>query len=146
MATSSLRAPAARDSAGVDAALLILRVVLGLLILLHGINKLPPPPEFLITALSARGLPSVLAYGVYLGEIVGPILIIIGIWTRVGALLIVANMIVALFVAHTGDLFHLNKQGGYQLELQAMYLFTAVALALTGAGRYSVGGRYGPLN
>jgi len=27
-----------------------------------------------------------------------------------------------------------------------MYLFTAVALALTGAGRYSVGGRYGPLN
>jgi len=146
MATSSLRAPAARDSAGVDAALLILRVVLGLLILLHGINKLPPPPEFLITALSARGLPSVLAYGVYLGEIVGPILVIIGIWTRVGALLIVANMIVALFVAHTGDLFHLNKQGGYQLELQAMYLFTAVALALTGAGRYSVGGRYGPLN
>jgi len=146
MATSSLRAPAARDSAGVDAALLILRVVLGLLILLHGINKLPPPPEFLITALSARGLPSVLAYGVYLGEIVGPILIIIGIWTRVGALLIVANMIVALLVAHTGDLFHLNKQGGYQLELQAMYLFTAVALALTGAGRYSVGGRYGPLN
>ena len=146
MATSSLRAPAARDSAGVDAALLILRVVLGLLILLHGINKLPPPPEFLITALSARGLPSVLAYGVYLGEIVGPILVIIGIWTRVGALLIVANMIVALLVAHTGDLFHLNKQGGYQLELQAMYLFTAVALALTGAGRYSVGGRYGPLN
>jgi len=146
MATSSLRAPAARDSAGVDAALLILRVVLGLLILLHGINKLPPPPEFLITALSARGLPSVLAYGVYLGEIVGPILVIIGIWTRVGALLIVANMIVALFVAHTGDLFHLNKQGGYQLELQAMYLFTAVALALTGAGPYSVGGRYGPLN
>ena len=146
MATSSLRAPAARDSAGVDAALLILRVVLGLLILLHGVNKLPPPPEFLITALSARGLPSVLAYGVYLGEIVGPILVIIGIWTRVGALLIVANMIVALFVAHTGDLFHLNKQGGYQLELQAMYLFTAVALALTGAGRYSVGGRYGPLN
>jgi len=146
MATSSLRAPAARDSAGVDAALLILRVVLGLLILLHGVNKLPPPPEFLITALSARGLPSVLAYGVYLGEIVGPILVIIGIWTRVGALLIVANMIVALLVAHTGDLFHLNKQGGYQLELQAMYLFTAVALALTGAGRYSVGGRYGPLN
>jgi len=146
MATSSLRAPAARDSAGVDAALLILRVVLGLLILLHGVNKLPPPPEFLITALSARGLPSVLAYGVYLGEIVGPILIIIGVWTRLGALLIVANMIVAVFVAHTGDLFHLNKQGGYQLELQAMYLFTAVALALTGAGRYSVGGRYGPLN
>ena len=143
MAMSSLRAPAARDSAGLDAALLILRLVLGLLILFHGVSKLPPPPEFLVTALSERGLPSVLAYGVYLG---GPILIIIGVWTRLGALLIVGNMIVALLVAHTGDLFHINKQGGYQLELQAMYLFTAVALTLTGAGRYSVGGRYGPLN
>jgi putative oxidoreductase len=136
MAMSSLRAPAARDSAGVDAALLILRLALGLLILLHGINKLPPE----------RGLPSVLAYGVYLGEIVGPVLIIIGVWTRLGALLIVANMIVAILVAHLGDLFVINKQGGYELELQAMYLFSAVALTLTGAGRYSVGGRYGPLN
>jgi putative oxidoreductase len=146
MATSSLRAPAARDTAGVDAALLILRLVLGLLILLHGISKLPPPPEFLVTALAQHGLPSVLAYGVYLGEIVGPILIIVGVWTRVGALLIAANMIVAVLIAHTGDLFKMNDQGGYHLELQAMYLFTAVALALTGAGRYSVGGRYGPLN
>jgi len=146
MATSSLRAPAARDSAGVDAALLILRVVLGLLILLHGVSKLPPPPEFLVTELSQRGLPSLLAYGVYLGEIVGPILIIVGVWTRLGALLIVANMIVAVLVAHSGDVLQLNKQGGYELELQAMFLFTAVALVLTGAGRYSVGGRYGPLN
>ena len=71
---------------------------------------------------------------------------VFSILTAVGSLVIIANMIVALLVAHTGDLFHLNKQGGYQLELQAMYLFTAVALALTGAGRYSVGGRYGPLN
>ena len=146
MATSSLRAPAARDSAGVDAALLILRVVLGLLILLHGVSKLPPPPEFLTSALAQRGLPTFIAYGVYLGEIVGPVLIIIGVWTRLGALLIVANMIVAVLIAHAGDLLQLNKQGGYELELQAMYLFTAVALALTGAGRYSVGGRYGPFN
>ena len=146
MATSSLRAPAARDSAGIDAALLILRLVLGVLILFHGISKLPPPPAFIVDALGQAGLPSALAYGVYLGEIVGPVLIIIGVWTRLGALLIAVNMVVALLIAHTGDLFHVGKQGGYALELQAMYLFTAVALALTGAGRYSVGGRYGPLN
>jgi putative oxidoreductase len=146
MAKSSLRAPSARDSAGIDAALLVLRLVLGILILMHGISKLPPPPEFLIDALAKAGLPSVLAYGVYLGEIVGPILIIVGVWTRLGALLIVANMVVAVLVAHTGDLFQMNKQGGYALELQAMYLFTAVALAFAGAGRFSVGGRYGPLN
>jgi len=146
MARSSLRAPAARDSTGFDAALLILRVVLGVLILFHGVSKLPPPPEFLVSALSQRGLPSVLAYGVYVGEILAPILLIIGVWTRLAALVIIANMVVAVLIAHTGDLFKLNSQGGYQLELQALYLFSAVTLALTGAGRYSVGGRYGPLN
>ena len=92
------------------------------------------------------GLPSALAYGVYLGEIVGPILLIVGIWTRLGALLIVVNMVVAVLMAHSGDLLQLGEQGGYALELQAMFLFTAVALALTGAGRFSIGGRYGPLN
>jgi len=146
MAASSLRAPSARDSAGVDAALLVLRLVLGVLMLLHGIGKLPSPPDFIVGALAKAGLPSVLAYGVYLGEIVGPVLIIIGVWTRLGAFLIAGNMVVAVLMAHTGDLFHMNKEGGYALELQAMYLFTAVALVLTGAGRYSVGGRYGPLN
>ncbi len=146
MATSSLRAASARDSAGIDAALLVLRLVLGLLILLHGIGKLPPPPASIVGALDQVGLPSALAYGVYLGEIFGPILIIIGMWTRLGAFLIAANMIVAVLIAHTGDLVHMGESGGYALELQAMYLFTAVALALTGAGRYSVGGRYGPLN
>jgi putative oxidoreductase len=145
MATSSLRASAPRES-GIDAALLILRLALGILVLLHGISKLPPPPAFIVGALAKMDLPSFLAYGVYIGEIVGPIMIIVGIWTRLGALAIVVNMIFALMLVHTGDLFSLNKQGGYALELQAMYLFSALALALAGAGRYSVGGRYGPFN
>lgn len=146
MAMSSLRAPAARDSAGVDAALLILRVVLGLLVLLHGLSKLPPPPAFIAGELAKANLPAVLAYGVYVGEIVAPILIIVGVWTRLAALVMVINMVVAILLVHTGDLFKLSEQGGYVLELQAMFLFTAVALAFTGAGRFSVGGRYGPFN
>ena len=145
MATSSLRANSPRES-GVDTALLILRLVLGILVLLHGVSKLPPPPTFIAGMLAKMDMPSVLAYGVYVGEIVGPVLIIIGVWTRLGALAIAANMVVAVLLAHTGDLFTIHKEGGYALELQAMYLFTALALVLTGAGRFSVGGRYGPLN
>ena len=71
MARSSLRAPTARDSAGIDAALLVMRLALGILILLHGISKLPPPPTFIAAELAKMNLPSALAYGVYLGEIVG---------------------------------------------------------------------------
>jgi putative oxidoreductase len=145
MATSTLRASTPRQG-GVDAALLILRIVLGILILLHGVSKLPPPPEFVMGALAKMNVPTFLAYGVYLGEIVAPVLLIIGVWTRLAALMIVVNMVVAVLLAHVPNLFDLGKQGGYALELQAMYLFTALSLALTGAGRYSVGGRYGPLN
>lgn len=145
MATSSLRASPPRQ-AGADAALLVLRVVLGVLILLHGLSKLPPPPAFVASELVKHGLPSMLAYGVYIGEIVAPVLIIVGVWTRLAALVMAINMVVAILLVHVPQLLQLDKEGGYSLELQAMYLFVAIALVLTGAGRYSVGGRYGPMN
>ena len=145
MATSSLRAGAPRES-GIDAALLILRLTLGILLLIHGLGKLPPPPAFIIGVVTKAGLPEVLAYGVYVGEILAPILVIVGIWTRLAAVVIVVNMIAAVALAAMPMLLQLNKYGGYALEVEAFYLFTALALALTGAGRYSIGGRYGPLN
>ncbi len=145
MATSSLRASAPRQG-GTDAALLVLRLVLGILILLHGLSKLPPPPAFVAGELAKLNLPSALAYGVYVGEVVAPVLIIIGVWTRLAALVVVANMVAAVVLVHLPQLLKMNPEGGYALELQAMYLFTALALMLTGAGRFSVGGRYGPMN
>jgi putative oxidoreductase len=146
MAILSNRAAGSRDG-GVDAALLILRLVLGLTILLHGISKLPPPPPPAITGMLARAdLPTALAWLVYVGEIVAPILLIVGVWTRLAAVVIAINMVVALLLVHAGQLLSLGPAGGYALELQAMFLVTAVALALTGAGRFSVGGRYGPMN
>ncbi len=145
MATSSLRASPPRQ-AGTDAALLVLRVVLGILVLLHGLSKLPPPPAFVADELVKHGLPNVLAYGVYVGEVVAPVLLIIGVWTRLAALAMAVNMVVAILLVHVPQLFQLGKEGGYALELQAIYLFTAVALMLSGAGRFSVGGRYGPMN
>ena len=146
MAILSNRAGGPRES-GVDAALLILRLVLGILILMHGISKLPPPPPDYLTAMLAQAnLPTLLAWGVYIGEVVAPILLIVGVWTRLAAVVVIINMVVAVLLAHTGDLFRLADTGGYELELQAMFLFTAIALVLTGAGRFSVGGRYGPLN
>jgi putative oxidoreductase len=116
------------------------------MILLHGVSKLPPPPKEIAAMLAQANLPAALAWGVYVGEIVAPILLIIGVWTRLAAILIAINMIVAVLMAHAAQLFTLNPEGGYALELQAMFLFVAIALAFTGAGRLSVGGRYGPMN
>ena len=146
MARSSLRPVDANFSTAADTGRFVLRVVLGVLILLHGISKLPGPPEFIVGMLGKAGLPPMLAWLVYVGEILAPVLLILGLWTRAAAAVIAGNMIVALALVHVPQLLHMNKEGGYALELQAMYLFTAVAVALLGAGRYSIGGRYGPMN
>ena len=87
-----------------------------------------------------------LGYLVYVGQVLAPLLIIVGLWTRPAALIIAANMIVAVVLAHPNDLLTLTKNGGWALELQGMYLFTAIAVALLGAGRLSAGGDTGRWN
>jgi putative oxidoreductase len=124
-----------------DIGKLVLRLTLGILILLHGTAKLMhgiAPIEGMVTAM---GMPGFVAYGVYAGEILGPLLLIIGFYARLGAALIALNMLFALALAHTGELTSLTKTGGWALELQGMFLFTAIALALTGPGRISVNRR-----
>jgi putative oxidoreductase len=129
-----------------DLGRLVLRFVLGILILFHGVSKITGGIAFVTGALERAGAPGVLGYLVYLGEVVGPLLVVIGLWTRLGALMILVNMIVAVLLAHTGQLSMIARTGGYQLELQAMYLFGALAVTLLGAGRYSIGGARGRLN
>jgi putative oxidoreductase len=124
-----------------DLGKLVLRLVLGALVLLHGVAKLRGGLDGIGGMLTAHGLPGALAYGALLGEVVGPLLLISGFYARIGALLVVANMLFALALAHLGQLGMLNEQGGWALELQGMFLGTALALALLGPGRYSVNGR-----
>ncbi|HBB78554.1 GntR family transcriptional regulator [Stutzerimonas xanthomarina] len=129
-----------------DMGKLVLRLSVGMLMLLHGIFKLQNGVGGIAGMLGSQGLPGFLAYGVYLGEVVGPVLVIIGLYTRVGAVLIIGNMLVALALAHSQELFSLGSMGGWALELQGMFLFGAVAIALLGAGKFSVGGVSGRYN
>lgn len=124
-----------------DAGKLILRVTLGILVLLHGIHKLLGGVGGIEDMVQNAGLPGILAYGVFIGEIVGPILLVIGWYARIGAILIAINMCFAFALAHMDSLWQLNAQGGWTLELDGMYLFTAVALALLGPGRFSINRR-----
>jgi len=124
-----------------DLGKLVLRLVLGVLVLLHGVAKLRGGVGPIGEMLAAHGIPAFVAYGVLLGEVVGPLLLIAGFHARIGALLVAINMLFAFGLAHLSQLGMLNEQGGWQLELQGMYLGTAVALALLGPGRYSVNGR-----
>jgi len=121
-----------------DTGKLVLRLVLGVLMLFHGVTKVQHGIAPIQEMLQAYGLPGVLANAVYLGEVLGPVLLIVGYYARLGAGLIVINMIVAVFLVHTGDLLVLTDHGGWRLELQGMYLFTALALVLMGPGRFGL--------
>lgn len=124
-----------------DVGKLILRLALGVCILLHGIAKLTGGVSGIAGMLAGSGLPGFLAYGVYVGEVIAPLMVIAGFYSRIGAWIIVINMLFALGLAHMGEIMALNGQGGWAIELQAMFLFTAVAVALLGPGRYAVNAR-----
>jgi len=129
-----------------DAGKLVLRAVLAAMLLFHGISKMHNGIGFVADMLAKAGLPAVFGYGVYIGEIVAPLFILFGLFTRAAALVIAINMVVAVLLVHTGQFFTLNETGGWALELQGMYFFAALALALLGAGRFSVGGINGRFN
>lgn len=126
----------------------LLRIMLGVLILMHGIAKLAGAVGmgFVAKVVADAGLPAWLTYGVYIGEVVAPILLIIGLWSRLAALIVAINMLFALFLVHAKQFGMLADTGGWALELQAMYLGAALAVLLLGAGRFSVGGINGKFN
>ena len=124
-----------------DIGKLILRIALGAMILLHGIAKITGGIGGIEKMVAGAGLPGFFAYGVFIGEVVAPILLILGFYSRISAAVIAINMVVAIALAHAKDLLVIGPQGGWALELQGMFLFTAVALALTGPGRFSINRR-----
>lgn len=124
-----------------DLARLLLRVTLGALILLHGIAKLTNGLGSVESLLRMHGWPTFLAYGALVGEVLAPLMLIVGFHARLGGVLVAVHMLFALWLAHMGELGRLTSQGGWALELQAMFLVSAVVVALLGPGRFSVNGR-----
>jgi putative oxidoreductase len=123
-----------------DTARLLLRLAVGFLILLHGVAKLRFGLGDVADAVARAGLHPSVGYLVYVGEVVAPLLVIAGWWTRPAATVMAANMVVALLLGHWGHLFQVEPHGGLLLEVQFMFLAGAIAVALLGAGRFSLGG------
>lgn len=123
-----------------DAGKLVLRATLSILILFHGVAKISGGVGFITGLVAKAGLPPALGYLVLVGEVVAPLMVLLGLWARAGALVIAINMIVALLLVHTGDFVRINETGGWAVELQVLLLACAVAVVLLGAGRYSIQG------
>ena len=127
---------------GDDFGKLVMRLTLGILVLFHGIAKIKGGVGFLTPILNGAGLPAWVAYGAYIGEVVGPVMVILGLFTRTGAFFIFVNMLFAVFLVHRPELMMFGKEGGWALELQGMFLFTALAIMFMNPGRYAMTRRY----
>jgi len=119
-------------------ALTVLRIILGLLFAAHGWQKFN---EWTIAGTQASfakmGVPAadVMAPAVAVLELAGGIALVLGILTRVVAALLALDMLGALFLVHApAGIFAAN--GGYELVL--LLAAASLALALTGAGRFSL--------
>ncbi|TFH87034.1 DoxX family protein [Billgrantia azerbaijanica] len=119
---------------------LVVRLAVGGLILFHGVAKLIDPGaiDWIGGLIEGYGLPAFLAYGVLIGEVLAPVMAIVGWQTRIAGLLMAGNMLVAFLLVHTGEVFQLTDNGGWQLELQGMYFLSALALVFLGSGRMAV--------
>jgi putative oxidoreductase len=109
---------------------LLLRFTVAALMLFHGIAKLRNGLEGIESLLAGAGLPSWLSYGVLVGEVLAPLLVLAGVWVRPAALVMAFTMVVAVGLAHPTQLFTIGRTGGYGLELQAFFFFCSIAIAL----------------
>ena len=114
-----------------DLALLLLRISFGGMMLTHGIPKLNMLSD-------ASGFPDPLGIGhltslilALIGEVVAPILIIIGFKTKIATLPSIITMAVAALVIHGADPLATK-------EMALLYLFAFLVIFLAGPGKFSV--------
>src|SRR3546814_1428350 len=99
-----------------DLGKLVLRLTIGVLILFHGVAKLLNGIGPIEAMIVARGMPAFFAWAVYIGEVIAPLLLIFGFYTRLGGLLITLNMLVAIVLAHAS---HVRSEE-HTSELQSL--------------------------
>lgn len=111
----------------------VLTIGLGVLILFHGVHKILNGVDFITPLLEAYSIPyaEYLAYGVYIGEVIAPLLLISGYYIRVAGGVIVLNMLVAIFLVHQNEIFTLTEHGSWSLEIPMLYLVIGLALLLS---------------
>jgi putative oxidoreductase len=126
-------------SAWEDLGKLVLRLSIGVLLLLHGVYKLRTGIGWMSGPLGAAGLPSFIGYGVFVGEVIAPLLLIAGKWSRLAGIVVAFNMFAAIMLVQRAKIFQINPQGGaWAIELEMLFLLGGVAIFFLGAGGYSV--------
>lgn len=124
-------------SASFDIAVLLLRLVFGLIFALHGVNKLKGGIDGTSRWFEGIGMrqPRLQARAAATGEIAAGLLLAVGLLTPLAAAAIVAIMVVATWAAHRSNgLFIFNDGWEYTVSI----ITVACAIAVVGPGRLSL--------
>ena len=136
-----------RNVAG-DLAALVLRIAGGLIFLPHGWSKIAGDggaAAFAADVATNYNIPSLLGYVAAYAEVIGAVLLIAGLLTRLDALLLACTMFVAAFIVQLPDALFEMQPGANKafvalrgIEMPLAMFAICVALVLTGAGRMSL--------
>jgi putative oxidoreductase len=118
---------------------LVVRVIVGIIMALHGWQKLQGGPANFGQALAGLGvpLPVFMAYVVTFVELVGGILLIVGLLSRLAALLLTIDLVVAILLVKVNVGF-LSPEGAVGAELDLALIAGFLVILLAGPGRLSL--------
>ena len=129
----------ANNSASISAAygITLLRASLGIMWIAHALLKLlvftlPGTAQFF----TSIGYPGFLAYPVFAAELLGGLALVLGIYARQTALLLVPIMAVAATVHFANGWVHTSPNGGW--EYPVFLIVTSVAVWLLGDGALAI--------
>jgi putative oxidoreductase len=110
----------------------VLSIGLGILLLFHGVHKVINGVDPIVGMLSNFNVPYAhyVAYGVFVGEIIAPLMLIVGRYVRIAGALIAVTMASAITLAHSKEIFTLNQFGAPTIELALLYLIGGLSLML----------------
>ncbi len=117
---------------------LLLRFATGGLLIFHGVHKLLYGHSFIGLLLKEHGWPEFFRYGVPVGEVIAPIMLLLGIYTRIASLLVAFTMLMSIYLFYGSNAFKLDQFGGLNSQLNLFFLFSSISIFFLGAGRYSL--------
>lgn len=119
---------------------LVVRAIVGTIMTAHGLQKLFAGPANFGTGLAGLGvpLPTLMAFVVVFVELIGGILLILGLFSRLAALLLIIDLVVAILLVKVNVGFLSPEGGGVGAELDLALIAGFLAILLAGPGRLSL--------
>ena len=115
------------------------RLGLGVCLFMHGFAKILHGIGGVKSILTKADLPEIMAYGSYVGEVIAPIMIILGIFSRIGALLVIGTSLTIMYAYHgLGNLLELTNAGGFKAEILYLYIALSLCVIFNGSGKYAI--------